>query len=151
MLHFIRSDHGNEIAGTVADNYFHNSMRDASQTQHVTNAFRIASRSRELADALLLMEGNLETPLSTPQISQSLGIPRRQLDRLFKRHLDTSAQTHYRELRLARASGLLSQTGLSVGEIALGCGFHSASHLGKFFKPRFGVTASQFRRNGTMR
>ena len=145
MLNFIRNDHGPEVAGRIADNYFHDIIRDGSRVQHMTNAFRIAGRSKELSDALLLMEDNLETPITIQQIAHRLKISQRQLDRLFKRYLSITPQAHYRDLRLTRAAGLLIQTGISVTEIALVCGFHSASHLGKFFKQKFGTTPREFR------
>ncbi len=148
MLHFINADFGSDVVSRIADNYFHDTIRDTSKVQHMTNAFRIAGKNRDLSDALLLMENSLETPLAIEKISETVGVSRRQLDRLFKRYVDATPQTHYRDLRLARASGLLIQTSLSITEIALGCGFHSASHLGKFFKQRFGVTPGEFRRNG---
>ena len=111
----------------------------------MTNAFRVASRSKELSDALLIMEENLEAPLTIQQIAERLQISQRQLDRLFKRHLAATPQVHYRNLRLTRASGLLMQTGISVTEIALVCGFNSASHLGKFFREKFSTTPREFR------
>ena len=145
MLHFIREQHGSSIAGMIADNYFHDTIRDESSVQHITNAYRIAGRNPQLADALLLMESHLENPLTIADISESIDISQRQLDRIFKKFVGTSPQSHYRDLRLTRASGLLAQTGLSISEIALGCGFHSASHLGKFFKKRFGMNPREYR------
>ena len=146
MLHFIRQEHGNELAGQVADNYFHDTIRDGSREQHVTNAFRIAGRIPLLADALLMMEDNLEAPLTIEYIADSLQISRRQLDRIFAQHMKKTPQEFYRELRLARAAGLLTQTGMSVTEIALGCGFHSASHLGKYFSRNYNATPGEYRR-----
>ena len=148
ILHFINHDFGSEVVSRIADNYFHDTIREISKVQHMTNAYRIAGKNKDLSEALLLMENNLEVPLAIEEISGAVGVSRRQLDRLFKRFVDSTPQAHYRELRLSRASGLLIQTGLSITEIALGCGFHSASHLGKFFKQRFGVTPGEFRRSG---
>ncbi len=147
MLHFISADHGAETASRVADNYFLDIIRDTSKEQHLTNAYRVAGKNEHLAQALLLMENNLEAPLSIAGLSVAVGVSKRQLDRIFKRYVGSSPQAHYRELRLARASGLLIQTGMGITEIALACGFQSASHLGKFFKQRFAVTPGEFRRN----
>lgn len=147
MLHFIREVHGSEITSQVAANYFHDTIRDGSREQHVTNAFRIASRNPLLADALLLMEDNLETRLTISEIAKKLGISRRQLDRIFKRDIKQSPQHFYRYLRLTRASGLLLQTGMSVTEISLACGFQSASHLSKFFQKQHGMTPGAYRRH----
>ena len=146
MLHFISENHGPEIAGQVADNYFHDFIRDSSREQHMTNAFRLANKNPKLAEALLLMEENLETPLSIFQLAEKLQLSRRQLDRIFARYLQNTPQKLYRDLRLTRASGLLLQTGMSVSEVAVGCGFQSASHMGKYFFERFGQTPGEYRR-----
>lgn len=148
MLHFILEDHGPQIVGQIADNYFHDTIRDDSQIQHLTNAFRLASRSNTLTNALLLMEQNLEEKLSVSDIAAQVGVSHRQLDRLFKKHLETSPNRHFRQMRLSRASGLLLQTGMSVTEIALASGFQSASHLAHYFRKTFGKTPGQFRRSG---
>ncbi len=147
MLHFIREAHGAEITSQIAENYFHDTIRDGSREQHVTNAFRIASRNPVLADALLLMEGHLEARLTITEIAKQVNISRRQLDRIFKRDMKQSPQEFYRYLRLTRASGLLLQTGMSVTEVSLACGFQSASHMGKFFHSQFGLTPGAYRRH----
>lgn len=150
MLHFIREEHGSEITSQIADNYFHDTIRDSSREQHVTNAFRLASRNPVLAEALLLMESHLENRLTITDIAGLLNISRRQLDRIFKRDLKKSPQEFYRHLRLNRASGLLLQTNMSVSEIAVGCGFQSASHMGKYFQARFGLTPGSYRKQNSV-
>lgn len=146
MLHFVSKQLGESIAGRIADNYFHDVIRGDEQVQHMTSALRFAARNKTLSEALVIMEKNLEDPVQVEQIATRLNISHRQLDRIFKGHLKTSPSKHYRELRLLRATGLLKQTDLSIGEIALGCGFQSSSHLTKFFKARFNTTPSQYRR-----
>lgn len=148
MLHFIMNIMGPDIVGRIADNYFHDVLRGDDQRQHMTNAFRFAARNQPLSEALLIMEAHQEDPISIQEIAEQLKISHRQLDRLFRRHLDYSPGNYYRELRLARAAGLISQTGLSISEIAAGCGFQSASHLGQHFKKRYGRTPGKYRLNG---
>lgn len=150
MLRLISEDHGSEITSQIANNYFHDTIRDDSREQHVTNAFRIASRSPILAEALLAMEHNLEAQLSIAQIATQCGVSRRQLDRIFKRDFNQTPQHVYRNLRLSRASGLLLQTNMSVTEISVACGFQSASHLGKHFNIRFGATPGAYRKQNSV-
>lgn len=145
MLKFVATSVGTETVGRIANNYFHDVIRDDDQVQRMTGAFRFALRSKIMSDALLIMEENLETPVSVERIAQQLSISHRHLDRLFHRYLNLSPSHHYRDLRLTRASGLLKQTELSVGEIALGCGFQSASHLSKFFRRKFTQTPLAYR------
>jgi len=145
MLHFASRVVGGQTVGRIADNYFHDVIRGDDQVQHNISALRFAARNTKLSEALLIMEAELENPVPIFEIAERLDISHRQLDRLFRRHLGTSPTHHYLEMRLLRASGLLKQSELSVGEIAVGCGFQSASHLGRHFKQRYGQTPGKFR------
>lgn len=146
MLRFVAIAAGPEVVGRIADNYFHDVIRGDNQIQHMASAFRFAARNKTLSDALLIMESELESPIPVQDIANRLNVSHRQLDRLFRRYLTTSPSQHYRDMRLTRASGLLKQTGLSIGEVALGCGFQTASHLSKHFKPKFGETPREHRK-----
>lgn len=150
MLHFILQDLGDDAVAKIANNYFHDTIRAERQTQHLASAFRFAGHSRPLTQALLMMENNLEHPLQITEIARQLDMSHRQLDRLFQRFLKTSPGQYFRSLRLARAAGLLSQTGLNISEIAFGCGFQSSSHLGRYFKGQYGVTPSIYRKSLTL-
>ncbi len=147
MLTFVMEAHGGEAASQVAENYVHDRIREAAQEQHVTAAIRMAGRNRHLAEAILLMERHLEDPLSVDQIAGAAGLSARQLTRLFHSHLGRSTGQFYLDLRIDRAASLLRQTGMSVSEIAVGCGFLSASHLGRHLKRRHGATPGQWRRS----
>ncbi len=64
----------------------------------------------------------------------------RQLERLFRKYLSRSPARYYLELRLNRARLLLLQTNMSVIDVALACGFVSASHFSKCYRDFFGHT-----------
>ena len=72
----------------------------------------------------------------------------RTLDRLCRRELGTSAGAYYRALRLTRAQNLLVETGLPLRDIALRCGFASASTLSRAYSQQFGRPPSAARRMG---
>ena len=146
MLTFVMEAHGAETAALVAENYVHDRIRESAQEQQVTAAIRMAGRKRHLAEAILIMERHLEDPLPVGHIADSVGLSVRQLARLFRDHLRRPPGRFYLDLRIDRAASLLRQTGLSVSEIAVGCGFQSASHLGRHLKRRHGTTPGQWRR-----
>ncbi len=148
MLTFVMAAHGADAASQVAENYVHDRIREAAQEQHVTAAIRMAGRNRHLAEAILLMERHLEDPLSVDRIAGAVALSARQLTRLFRARLHRSPGQFYLELRIDRAASLLRQTGMSVSEIAVACGFQSASHLGRHLKRRHGATPGQWRRGG---
>jgi transcriptional regulator GlxA family with amidase domain len=96
--------------------------------------------SSKLAEAVALMESNLSEPLSTEDIANLVGVSRRQLERLFKQHLDTLPSRWYLEQRLARARRLLQQGSMSILQIGLSCGFTSGAHFSNAYRNTFGCT-----------
>jgi len=148
FLQFVLQDLGTEIVARIANNYFHDTLRDSSISQNVADAYRFAGKSRVLAEALRIMAQNLEQPLTIAEIARLSGTTHRSLDRVFGRYLMLSPGKYYRQLRLNRAANLLLQTGLSVSEIAAACGFGTASHLGLHFKEVHRLSPGKFRKNG---
>jgi transcriptional regulator GlxA family with amidase domain len=98
-----------------------------------------------LQSILDLMENNLEDPLDLDQIAGYVKLSRRQIDRLFQQHLQSSPGRHYLELRLTRARRLLLQSNQPVVEIAIACGFVCTHHFSRCFRDYFGYTARQAR------
>lgn len=145
FLSFVSEKLGSDIAGRIADNYFHDTIRGQDQMQHMTGALRFVVRNKTLTDALLLMESALEFPIPMNEIAKRVNISLRQLDRIFQTNLNTSPSKYYRELRLLRASEMLKQTDLPISEIALGCGFQSVTHFSKYFKQHFNDTPRKYR------
>jgi transcriptional regulator GlxA family with amidase domain len=96
--------------------------------------------SPKLAEALSLMEANLAEPLPTEDVARLVGVSRRQLERLFKQHLDALPSRYYLELRLNRARRLLQQSGQSILQIGLSCGFSSGPHFSNAYKACFDKT-----------
>ena len=71
---------------------------------------------------------------------------RRQLERLFQKHLKCVPSRYYLELRLNRARQLLLQTNLSIIDVSLACGFVSAPHFSKCYRDFFGIPPREERR-----
>ena len=70
---------------------------------------------------------------------------RRQLERLFRLHLNDTPSNFYLGLRLEKARQLLRQSDMSVLEVGLACGFESPSYFSRSYKAHFGVTPSEDR------
>jgi transcriptional regulator GlxA family with amidase domain len=99
---------------------------------------RLGISNRALLKALEFMEGQLDAPLPRERLATLAGVSVRQLERLFREHLGCTPGSHDRKLRLERARMLLRQTGMSVLEIAVACGFASASHFSRAYRTTFG-------------
>jgi transcriptional regulator GlxA family with amidase domain len=100
----------------------------------------------KLLEAISAMEGSLESPMSCADLAETVGLSPRQLERLFRKLLNESPTRYYLGLRLDRARYLLLQTSLSILNVALACGFVSASHFSKCYREYFGRAPSDERR-----
>lgn len=147
ILTLIEEQHGKNLAIIVADMCLH--MRAGRQTapQKSNYAVAIGSRNPRLLNALQLMQEAIEEPLSIADLCGRLGISRRQLERLFQRYLGQSPKQVYYEMRLSHAYALMSETSMTVTEIALASGFTSATHFSRQFKARFGASPHFFRKS----
>jgi transcriptional regulator GlxA family with amidase domain len=140
MLNVIARQHGHELAVGVADQFLHERIRDHSDHQRMSLPARLGVRHPKLLKVIELMEENLEEPLSRNGLAATAGLSTRQLERLFRKYLNRSPARHYLELRLNKARLLLLQTNMSIIDVALACGFVSASHFSKCYRDFFGRT-----------
>lgn len=98
-----------------------------------------------LAEAVDLMFANIEEPLSGDDIAGHVNLSRRQLERLFRKYLDTVPSRYYLKIRLDKARELVRNSGLSLTEIAMACGFSSGAHFSTTYRNAFGLTPSEDR------
>ena len=140
MLNVIATQHGHEMAAAVADQFIHERIRDRHDHQRISLPARLGVRHPKLLSVIELMEQNLEEPLGRGDLATAADLSTRQLERLFRKYLGRSPARYYLELRLNRARLLLLQTNMSVIDVALACGFVSASHFSKCYRDYFGRT-----------
>lgn len=129
---------------TVADIMLHERIRDFSTQQPFSGAKSTNTGDEELDQCIELMSANIEEPLPINELVRLLGISNRSLERKFRTYLDTTPNTYYRELRLAKANNLLLNTTLSVRDVGLACGFGSG--FSGLYKSFFGITPLTMRK-----
>lgn len=144
MLAVIRRHVSSANLMTVANVLLHEKIRDFSTRQPLGGARSTGSGDRELDQCLQIMQANIEDPVPISELVVALGISSRSLERKFRTHLNTTPNTYYRELRLARANNLLLNTNMSVREVGLACGFPSG--FSGLYKGFFGVTPFALRK-----
>ena len=103
------------------------------------------TRDLRVRKAMLLMERNLETPLTAEFVARHVAVSVRQLERLFKTELGCSPSAFALRIRLAHARNCLLHGQEPVADIALQSGFVNRSHFARSFRLEFGVTPSELR------
>ena len=146
MLQFVSNHHGPELAAAVSEMFIMERIRDHHDTQRIPLRLHLGNSQPKLIEAVALMEANLEETISLDDLAQYVGVSRRQLERLFQKHLKCVPSRYYLELRLNRARQLLLQTNLSIIDVSLACGFVSAPHFSKCYRDFFGIPPREERR-----
>ena len=146
MLFEVRARFGAALAARISEQYLCERIRDRNDRQRVPLVRRIGANQPKLAEAVSLMEANIEQPLTLDELSHHVALSRRQLERLFQRYLETVPTRYYLELRLERARQLLLQTSMPIVEIARACGFISAPHFSKCYREVYSLPPRDERR-----
>ncbi|WFU05767.1 GlxA family transcriptional regulator (plasmid) [Rhizobium sp. CB3171] len=140
-LHIIRASSGDALANAAARYIFHPSLRPAGTPQNPANAEPLGSHvPNSIRQTIVVMEQHLENALSIPEIAEKVSISHRQLNRLFLRYVGKSPAIYYRDIRLDRARGLVTQTDMPMSEIAIASGFASQVHFSRAYRDRFGLS-----------
>jgi transcriptional regulator GlxA family with amidase domain len=140
MLNLITQAHGAALATEVSDQFIHDRIREPTDRQRMELRSRLGVSHPKLLAVVKTMEDNLEEPLAQTDIARMTNLSTRQLERLFRKYLNTTPTRYYLNLRLARARHLLRQTSMSILSVALACGFVSASHFSKCYRECYGCT-----------
>ncbi len=127
----------------------HERIRDRHDHQRMDLRVRLGVAHPKLLQVVARMEETLEMPMSRAELALGVGLSTRQLERLFRKYLHRTPTRFYLELRLERARLLLRQTSMSVLDVALACGFVSASHFSKCYREHFTRRPGEERRPPT--
>jgi len=146
MLNLVASIHGHQLVQLISEQFTCDRVRTEKDAQRAPLQYLIGASQPRLVDAVLLMESNIEEPLTLDEVASYVGISRRQLERLFNRYLSRAPSRYYLELRLARARLLLLQTSIPVIDVAITCGFSTAPHFSKCYSDLYGKPPSSERR-----
>lgn len=138
MLNLIRLKLGPRISQLVSEQFVLERVRNDQDRQYIPLRAQIGLSHRSLIRVAQLMEDHVEKPLPLDRIARATGLSRRQIERLFRRHLNCVPKRYYLEMRLRRARELLLQTAMPITDVATSCGFQSPPHFSKCYRRQFG-------------
>jgi AraC-like DNA-binding protein len=111
-------------------------------SQNVARAIHEAMH--RMADA-----GQAAPPL--PEMARRLGVSYSWFRRMFAQHTGLSPHQYRLQIKLGRARTLLSETPLTVKEVAFRSGFESQHYFSRLFKRKAGVAPGRWRRSASGR
>lgn len=110
---------------------------------------RSRSRRRQvfvrMQRARLYLEGNSDRVVRISELAQLTNFSSWYVSKTFQNLYEESPQALSARLRLERASDLLRDTSMMIGEVAAASGFENCCSFARAFRARFGVCASHYR------
>jgi len=95
------------------------------------------------------IEENLHLPLTIADLAAQAHLSEYHFAHMFRHSMQQAPHQYILQRRLQKAHHLISQQHMNLTDIALECGFSSASHFSRRFKQQFGFTPSKLRSEHT--
>jgi len=108
-------------------------------------ALRLQETDELICSAIAYINSHFHEKLNLTQLASQHYLSYIQFFRRFKRATGATPQDYVAGLRLKKAQLLLSETELSVKQIASTCGFGSEYYFSNFFRSHCAITPSQYR------
>jgi len=126
---------------SVADILLHERVRHYNTLQPFAGRAALVTGDADLDLCIGRMQENIEFPLSIVEIGEGTTVSLRSLERKFHKHLGSTPNGYYRQLRLNKANNLLLNTQLPIHEVGLACGFSNG--FSAIYKTAFGMTPKE--------
>lgn len=96
--------------------------------------------------AISYIHKNYQNPITVQEIADFLALNRSYLTELFLKTVHFSPQQFLMKFRMTKATEFLTDTNLSIGNIAYSCGYSNSFSFSKAFRKVTGVSPSQYRK-----
>jgi len=104
-----------------------------------------AARDKAVDDVTALIDRNLQSPQSAPELAAKVGLSQNYLARVFKHQTGTTIAQYLIAQRVALAKVLLRSTELSIKQIGIRVGYADPQHFNKIFRSVAGQSPSAYR------
>ena len=144
-LHIVRTDHGSELANTVARRCVVPPFRDGGQAQFIQQPVPDCGATSTAATRDWAL-GHLDEPLALNDLARHAGMSLRTFARRFNDEVGLSPGRWLIQQRVARARDLLEASDMSVDQIAGRVGFATGASLRQHLHAAIGVSPQAYRR-----
>jgi len=100
----------------------------------------------EIVRAIEYINNNYKDDITLDVMADAVHISKYHFSRLFHKSTGATFLQYLYNVRLVKVHALLTETNISLKDIALKTGFSSSSHLSRIFKQVYGISPQQFRR-----
>jgi transcriptional regulator GlxA family with amidase domain len=147
IMNIVYKDFSRDISNQICEVFLTERMRGEDERQKIPLKASLGNSHESLINAISIMEANTEELIDLDSIAEYINTSRRQLERLFNKHLQDSPSRYYLKIRLNKARRLLTQTNMSITNVGISCGFSSTSLFSKSYRSFFDTPPSSDRSN----
>jgi two-component system response regulator YesN len=91
------------------------------------------------------IKDNYIKKVSLDELAQQVFLSKSYLSSIFKEEMNINISVYINKVRVERSKSYLSDTALSISEIAQQCGFEDQSYFTKVFKKQMGISPKKYR------
>jgi YesN/AraC family two-component response regulator len=113
-------------------------------------SFRGVRHASALRKAERFIWENYTKKISLQEIASAAGLSAPYFSTIFKEEMGENLSNYLNRLRVEKAEHMLTETGLTLNEIASACGFEDQSWFSKIFKSHAGISPGKYRDQGGM-
>ncbi|MGL5313035.1 MAG: helix-turn-helix domain-containing protein, partial [Peptostreptococcaceae bacterium] len=92
------------------------------------------------------VHGNYDQKITIEDIATYGAVCRSRCCELFGKYIGQTPNNYLKQFRIKKSCIMLSETNMSITEIALACGFQTASYFTYVFRKEMGVTPQDYRK-----
>lgn len=107
--------------------------------------FKNSYMEEKIIEARQLIKDNMDGILSQEDIASKLGLGYSWFRRMFKEYTGVSPAQYQLQQKILQAKELLTDTTMTISEVAYKLHFESAGQFSTFFKKKEGITPTRFR------
>jgi LacI family transcriptional regulator len=149
----ITAEKGGYEAAALLDKLMRGRSPD-SQTIRITPTHVVTRTSTDIvavsdahvARALNFIRNNCRRELYVDEVAAAAGLSRRVLEKHFRATLSRSINEHIRQTRVDIIMTMLTDSAMTISEIALATGFSDAAHIARYYRSQTGLSPADYRR-----
>ena len=105
----------------------------------------ISSSKQLFTEATVYISENFSQPITCDSLSSEFNYSTSYMQYIFKKEGGTTIKSYINNVRLDKAKYLLTQSFLSITDIAFACGFLDSNYFSTAFKNKYGISPKKFR------
>lgn len=102
-----------------------------------------------LAKAAARIESEYLREISIDELAALSGFSPRHFIRRYYEMYQITPHRHLKKIRLVQATQMLKESGTTISEIALACGFPDSNYFARIFKSEYGISPSAYRKENS--